>query len=312
LWLFKNGYWQETIPSFSIDLLRDVKTVYDEDTIIFVNSDLVESSVDATTDFPFILASGATANISYTPYGLPFYTGLGIYDEIDIIKYKPEINSVLYWDGENWFPFLREYSTQDIIGYNTENAVTDDIMVWNNGEFTPTNKELYIQYRNSYEPKYLTQLASPEWQERSGWDTWYDYVFNIVEVTNDPNMVDTVNDRIKCTSAGIYRVVFQWITRLREPYEQYHTLSLSHSMRHFDSIGIKKNEWNMDTTYVQIIYYYEYPQYKYNHMSIEVPCAVGDYFDMRFMRKKQWRTTATPFNTKHAARISLFKIGSVV
>lgn len=210
LWYFNNGYWQETIPYFSIDLLRDVETIFDYNTITFLDSTGFDSSISASEDFPFIMNDGTVSNIPFSPYGLPFYNSDGNYDEIDITLTYPPLNSILVWNGEIWVPQLVEYSLNSVIGIDVSDAVEDDILVWDSvkEEYVTDPKSNHIVYNpKSFAPKVAEISCEAGLQSTTNY-TWYNLPFDTTNITSDVNMVDLANDRIICTSAGLYEVSF--------------------------------------------------------------------------------------------------------
>ncbi|NOR84482.1 hypothetical protein GQ473_00040 [archaeon] len=225
LWLFKNGYWQETIPNFSIDLLRDVHTIFDTKTITFVSSDGTESSIDATEDLPFILADDSVSNIPFTYYELPFYLADGTYDGIDIIKNEPELNSYIVWDGEQWVPELVEYDSNNIEGLNTDGAVVDDTLVFQDDEYVVDNKDNYLSYNVPDFSLKVAEIESVAGISCITNNTWYTLPWDTTHVTSDTNMVDLPNGKLICTSDGLYEISFI-LYATSEQFEQFNSSNL--------------------------------------------------------------------------------------
>ena len=208
LWLFKNGYWQETILSFSIDLLRDVHTIVDTQSITFVDSTGFESSINANEVLPFILADDTVSNIPFTPYELPFYIADGTYDGIDIIKDEPELNSNIVWDGTNWVPQLLVYDSDSIVGLNTSDAVVDDTLVWQDGEYVTDNVNNYITYNVPDFTLKISEIESVAGVAANTDNAWYNLPWDTTHITSDVNMVDLPNGKLICTADGLYEISF--------------------------------------------------------------------------------------------------------
>lgn len=291
-WQFANGYWQEVIVSFSIDLLRDVKTVFDTQSIVFVDTLGNEHSIDATVDFSLVLADNTVGDIAYTPYDLPFYTTDALYDGIDIIKYKPALNSLLYWDGINWVPDLKSYSTKDIVGYETDTAVDQDVMVYQGGEFLPTNITPYVQYQNSYDKQYVSEITNSGYDNINDFNVMHRHTMDTVSCTTDPNMVDLVNNRLICTDDGLYRIFWKWlITHYNPASHYYYKQNTFFKIHDIDDNELKSINCGHET--VQSRSNYEMPQYHVRCANVELDLRVGDYITGYTSRKSFGGNTAS-------------------
>jgi hypothetical protein len=313
-WLFKNGYWQEVIVSFSIDLLRDVHTIIDTQSIVFVDSTGFQSSIDANVDLPFILSDDSVSNIPFTPYAFPFYLADGSYDGIDIQKQEPALNSYLVWDGTNWVPELLEYNTDDIIGINTSDAEADDTLVWQTDGYVADNVNNYI----TYNPPYFDQKIS-EIEDTTGYTTTSRTVginpnFDTINCTTDSNMIDLANDRIICTSDGVYELFFETMMRVNEedrynePISQEshaYVYDINDDLKYILDFGLNArakddrytpsppNSWGTTTRNKAIVSDY-------------FPLEVGDYIKIAIRKHQQF---GTPNSTTSFARMIMNKIG---
>lgn len=300
-WLFKNGYWQEIIPSFSVDLLRDVVVIDNTKTIIFVDAYGTASSVSTDTDFPFILSDNSVDNIPFAVDGLKVYLSDNTIEYIDIIVNVPSIGDMLYWNGTIWIAATPSYNTSNITEFPT-NQIIGDILIWSVNEFIAVPDTNFLPSERPYDKKYFTEIDQSGFQLISDYDIWVKCEFDRIPQSNDLNMADLVNHRIVCTSAGSYRLYYEWMVDF--PTAQAGNKYFYPQTRFYvdDKNAVNKFTWKSGAISYMLRY-----GYKQNTFVTVVNLEVGDYMWFDYMRG--WNSYySLSFISSHYNRMSMQKI----